>query len=174
MAKCAFCDNTIVFGGKRLEGLRFCNKRCLKNGGHLIFAGDIEDDLLRDAVELDRLRPCTYCKKRSPSDVYHSYKLVSLGLSFPLNRAFISCRHCATMKQIESLLVTAAFGWWSIPWGIILTPLYLYRNTVWLFKRRNLSEPSQELIEATRSQLAMQYGNSLMSDVQSLDQSEIE
>ena len=51
MAKCAFCNKTIVFGGRRVGKLVFCNSECLIHGRQLFTIDENADAAgLRDAV----------------------------------------------------------------------------------------------------------------------------
>lgn len=167
MPKCAHCGTTIAFGGKRLEGLRFCNKDCLEQGRHRIYVDFVPDDLVLEAAEIERQGPCPFCKKRSPVEIHHACRVMScLVVSLQKEFVFASCRRCATWKQTNQLLLTGFLGWWGIPFGIVFTPVYLCRNIIWLCKRTP-DEPSRELIETTRLSLAKEYGADLAASEES-------
>ena len=52
MAKCAFCNKTIVFGGRRVGEHTFCNAQCLIHGRQLVTIDENADAAgLRDAVQ---------------------------------------------------------------------------------------------------------------------------
>lgn len=51
MAKCSFCNKTIVFGGCRVGKLTFCNAECLIHGRQLVTFDENADAAgLHDAV----------------------------------------------------------------------------------------------------------------------------
>jgi hypothetical protein len=51
MAKCSFCNKTIVFGGRRVGELLFCNAECLIHGRQLVTIDENADAAgLREAV----------------------------------------------------------------------------------------------------------------------------
>ncbi len=41
---------------------------------------------------------------------------------------FIACPRCLDKKNNDALISSAILGWWGIPWGILKTPAYIYRN----------------------------------------------
>jgi hypothetical protein len=40
----------------------------------------------------------------------------------------IACPSCLDNKNSDAIFSTLLFGWWGIPWGILKTPVYIYRN----------------------------------------------
>lgn len=51
MARCSFCNKTIVFGGRRVGELTFCNAECLIHGRQLVTIDENADAAgLLDAV----------------------------------------------------------------------------------------------------------------------------
>ncbi len=40
----------------------------------------------------------------------------------------VACPDCLDKASNKALLTTALLGWWGIPWGLIRTPVALYRN----------------------------------------------
>lgn len=40
----------------------------------------------------------------------------------------IACPNCLNKQNNKALISTILLGWWAIPWGILKTPLYIYRN----------------------------------------------
>jgi hypothetical protein len=40
----------------------------------------------------------------------------------------VACPDCLDKANNKALLNTALFGWWGIPWGLIRTPVAIYRN----------------------------------------------
>ena len=40
----------------------------------------------------------------------------------------IACPPCLDKKNDSALMSSALLGWWGIPWGLLKTPTYIYRN----------------------------------------------
>ena len=45
-----------------------------------------------------------------------------------LEEVIIACPDCLDKKNNNAMISTVFLGWWSIPWGFLKTPLYIYRN----------------------------------------------
>lgn len=41
---------------------------------------------------------------------------------------FIACPQCLDKKNNNAMISSALLGWWGIPWGLLKTPTYIYRN----------------------------------------------
>jgi hypothetical protein len=151
MATCAYCGNTILFGGIRDESLRFCSKKCQQKGYGLHVAEQIPDNVvLQKAGEIHR-GLCPECSGNGPVDVHTSYRVYSLLLFTSWsNRPHLCCRSCATKKQIGDALISLLFGWWGFPWGLIMTPVQIVRNLVGLTKSPDPLVPSDQLTKMTR------------------------
>jgi hypothetical protein len=51
-------------------------------------------------------------------------------------------------------MISAVFGWWGFPWGIIITPVQVARNTWGIFSGPDPSRPSEALARIARFHLA--------------------
>jgi hypothetical protein len=57
----------------------------------------------------------------------------------------LSCRSCGTKRQLGALFISLVFGWWGIPWGLVLTPVQVTRNIIGMASGPDSSKPSPEL-----------------------------
>jgi len=60
----------------------------------------------------------------------------------------IACESCLDKKNNDAIRSTALLGWWGIPWGILKTPVYIYRN-VQAKKENKLKKPNNALLSFT-------------------------
>ncbi len=156
MAKCAACGQSILFGGVRDGSLRFCNKKCSRNGLAAKIGQAIPEDDLYNAVLDVHSGPCPECQGRGPVDIYRAHFIWSLLLlSFFSTKKYLCCRRCATKKQLFAFFVSGFVGWWGFPFGLLGTPVQLVRNLVEMGKQpRDL--PSPELVELIRLEAGRQ------------------
>ena len=80
----------------------------------------------------DKLRtlPCPNCgqtEQKLNGTIAHS---VMSFLIFTTYKAvpFIACPTCLDKKNNSAMISTVLLGWWGIPWGLLKTPVYIYRN----------------------------------------------
>ncbi|MCX8108380.1 MAG: hypothetical protein N3G20_06205 [Verrucomicrobiae bacterium] len=160
MAVCGYCSSTIIFGGITSAGKLYCSERCSESARLLRLSEKVPYKLvLRKLDELHR-GPCPKCGGPGPVDVYRSYRICSaLVVSRWTNVPEVCCRKCAAKNQIVGVLYSLCLGWWSIPWGIILTPVQIYRNLRALFHTPRLDRPSSELEHLVRVGLAARIGD---------------
>lgn len=156
MAACNYCGTTILFGGKKEGGLRFCNDKCLEKGRVLIIADQLPQEYVDQyAQELYR-GACPKCgKNNGPIDVRTSYQVWSaLILTSWSSKPQISCRSCGIKSQATGLLSSLFLGWWGIPWGIFVTPVQIVRNFVAIVYSPDKGAPSKKLEQAAKLNLA--------------------
>ncbi len=157
MAKCDACGSTILFGGKRNGDLRFCNDRCLARGASISTAREIPEDVVRQRVWSVHQGRCPRCNGPGPVDVHVSHRVWSaLVLTSWKSEPRISCRSCGVKRQIGDAAFSLAFGWWGIPWGLVLTPVQIGRNVVGTMRGPDPSAPSEQLSKHVRLTLAAQ------------------
>ncbi|WP_447637561.1 hypothetical protein [Flavobacterium microcysteis] len=60
----------------------------------------------------------------------------------------IACESCLDKKNNDAIRSTALLGWWGIPWGVLKTPVYIYRN-VQAKKENKLKKPNNALLSFT-------------------------
>lgn len=155
MAVCAYCSNTIIFGGVTSGGRLYCSDRCRESARLLVLAGKVPYRLLiRKLDELHR-GPCPKCGGPGPVDVHRSYRICSAILvSRWTNIPEVCCKKCAIKSQVVGIVYSLLLGWWSVPWGIILTPLQVIKNIKAMFRKVTPDRPSIELQHVVRIGLA--------------------
>ncbi len=42
----------------------------------------------------------------------------------------LSCKSCATKRQLGAMAFSSVAGWWGLPWGLVMTPVQIIRNIV--------------------------------------------
>jgi hypothetical protein len=146
MAKCGFCGSTIFMGGVRAGATRFCNNKCCQDSKALGFSSIIPADVLERRLEEVWRGNCPKCRGLGPIDVHRIHEVWSdLVLTRWSTKAQLSCRSCATKRQLGGLGFSLLFGWWGFPWGLVLTPVQITRNVKGIFRGPDSSGPSAEL-----------------------------
>jgi hypothetical protein len=92
--------------------------------------------------------PCPICGDsfyKLNGTIVHTVKSM---LVFTVSSAepIIACPPCLDKNNDDAITSTALMGWWGIPWGIIKTPIYIYRNIK--EKKGNRMEQSNEILLA--------------------------
>lgn len=157
MAKCCYCNSTILLGGVTQGDLRFCNKKCFQDGFLLKISRDVPPDIVKRQIEQLHQGPCPKCKGPGPVDVHASHQDFSvLVLTRWSSKPQISCRSCGVKSQIGGAFISLFFGWWGFPWGLIFTPVQITRNLIGLCNAPNPAQPSPQLEKLTRLHIAAQ------------------
>jgi len=157
MSACNRCGKTILFGGVKEDGLRFCSRQCRQAGELLLQSQRIPEQVVAQAMAKVVEGSCPVCSGPGPVDVFFSHRVFSAVVvtswrSVPR----VSCRGCATKAQLGSALYSFLLGWWGIPWGFLVTPVQIVRNLAGLAKDADRSRPSKELEQFVRARLADQ------------------
>lgn len=143
MANCSYCDSFILFGGATDQTGRYCNDRCQRAGHLLLIAQQIPSTDLENLTNEIHQGNCPRCKGRGPVDVHKAHTVWSALLLTSWNSSpEVSCKSCATKRQIGAAFFSGALGWWGFPWGIIMTPLQIVRNGVEIFGGPAPTQPS--------------------------------
>lgn len=155
MAACAFCNTTILFGGRRQGNQRFCNAECEQRGVVAQTANQLPAaDVARYLGEVHR-GACPRCQGPGPVDVHTSYRVWSaLLMTSWSSRPTVSCQPCGTKRKLGDALFSLVLGWWGFPWGLVMTPVQVGRNLFGLTQRPNPAVPSATLERILRLQLA--------------------
>jgi hypothetical protein len=157
MATCSYCGSTILFGGVKKEKYQFCNNSCFEKGKLILIADKVPEDIVKKYVSEVHGSKCPKCQDIGPVDVHNTYKVTSFLIMTSFStKPTVSCRSCATKSQIGSAIYTLLFGWWGFPWGILLTPVYIFRNILGIVKGPDPSVPSKKLEHILKLQLAAQ------------------
>ena len=157
MAKCAYCNATILFGGVYREELRFCNENCREHGVLLTVADQVPGEIVEQAVWEVHQGACPRCRGTGPIDVHTSHRIWS-AVIFTSWRStpHVACRRCGMRAQLADGAFSLLFGWWGIPWGLFMTPVQVVRNVVALSRGPDPLKPSDELAKMIRLSIGSQ------------------
>lgn len=155
---CQHCRTTILFGGVRRDGCLYCSERCAD-------AGWLAQAILREAKQIPakqvethagalRTKPCPACGGAGPLEVYHSHRIWSLiKITSYQTREHYCCQPCGRRRQLGDVLFSLCCGWWSV-FGLIGTPIYLWRGLRDWRLHDDAFRPSARLLEFARFDLA--------------------
>jgi hypothetical protein len=161
MATCGHCGTTIVFGGKKHAGLRYCNEKCREQGVLNNAAGEVPEEIVIQHALKVHAGKCPKCGGPGPVDVHTSHTVWSaVFMTQWKSKPQVCCRKCGRNAKLGDTLFCAGMGWWGFPWGIILTPIQLLRNVGGLLVSPNPAEPSANLIHFVRLTAAAEYADS--------------
>jgi hypothetical protein len=146
MATCASCGKTIESGGIRLGDRTFCDGTCLDTARALEGPPPAAARGVGGIARQIHAGPCPKCQGPGPVDVHDIYWVWS-AIVFTRwgTRPQVSCRWCGIKSQVGGILQSIALGWWGFPWGIILTPVQIFRNAVGIISPPSPDEPSSKL-----------------------------
>jgi hypothetical protein len=157
MAKCGYCNSTIIVGGVRAGDQRFCNDKCYQNAQVLSVAKNIPPEVLEQQVQAAWSGSCPKCQGRGPVDVHKFHQVWSiLVMTQWSSKSQVSCRSCGVKRQLGGIAFSLFCGWWGFPWGLILTPVQIIRNIVGMSSGPNSTRPSAELRRLVLINLAVQ------------------
>ncbi len=163
MAKCGYCGTTILLGGVKGDGQRFCNDECHQKGMLVAIANQREPGEGEAGGAEEREGQWPGCGGRGPVDVSVAYKVWSMILMTQWSSvAQISCRSCGRKSQAWYLFYSLVVGWWGFPWGLIMTPIQIVRNIAALFRGYDPLRPSPELENVVR----LSIGSKVAAQVQ--------
>ncbi|WP_052941288.1 hypothetical protein [Chromobacterium subtsugae] len=154
--ECDFCGSwagrsAVVDGGQR-----FCRQACLREARLLEISEDIPTDMIFQHACRIKQGSCSLCKKASSTtEVRPYYRVWSIGiLTRWTKRTHICCHSCGRKTNFACLIFSFAFGWWGMPWGLIITPAQIISNLAEMFRSRADATPSDALLRAARLDLA--------------------
>lgn len=155
MSECNSCGKFILFGGRTMDGYRYCGADCAQSHGLLRAAERVPHHTLQQFVEQWRHGPCPRCKRQTgPVDVHARHHVHSFILMTQWStRRSVCCRRCGRRDQIMGTLYCATLGWWGFPWGLLVTPVQIARNVAAMC-RREPARPTTEFERIVRLQLA--------------------
>lgn len=155
MASCAYCNTSILFGGKKQGDLRFCNAQCQQRGVLANVAQQIPAATVQYHVAQVHRGNCPRCQGEGPVDVHTSHRVWSaLLMTSWSSRPVICCQRCGTRRKLGDMAFSALLGWWGLPWGVLITPLQVGKNLVGFFRSPDPFTPSPALEKMLRLQLA--------------------
>ena len=148
MASCSYCDSTILFGGKTDQTGRYCSLKCQQMGNLLSLSSRISPEELDRLTQKYHLSNCPKCGGPGPVDVHKSHQVWSIMVMTSYStKPQLSCKFCATKKQLTAILFSGVCGWWGVPWGVLMTPIQIGRNITEMISgpetRRSLTAPAK-------------------------------
>ena len=152
---CDYCGKSILLPAVRDEGQKFCSEGCLRTARILEVAVDIPaQDIAKHAMEIKNGR-CPSCGGQESKIEVRKYHWVWSAVYYTRwgTSAKPCCKKCGTKDNFGAILSSLVLGWWSIR-GIFITPAQVISNLAEIAKRNDKSEPSEELIEQAKLQLA--------------------
>jgi endogenous inhibitor of DNA gyrase (YacG/DUF329 family) len=160
MARCAACNTSILWGGIEDAGLKFCAQKCHQQGFLAIVAGELPaEEVARHADEL-RGGPCPRCGRQEPVDLQTAHYIWSaIYVTSWSSKPELSCRSCGNWRRVRAALTCGLFGWWGFPMGLLGTPVQIGRNFFGLFRSSQPGEPTPELLNLVRFNLASSIVN---------------
>jgi hypothetical protein len=105
-------------------------------------------------AELLRGLPCPVCRasgQKLNATIAYSAKSFIL-FTFSRKEPVIACPTCLDKKNLQAFLWTLLLGWWGIPWGILKTPIYLFRNLA-ARSQNHRAEPNRTLLAYTATNI---------------------
>ncbi|HTV35554.1 MAG TPA: hypothetical protein VMF12_03910 [Xanthobacteraceae bacterium] len=157
MAVCDYCSKRFGLFGVHENGYSFCSAACRDRTRQLLQSLDaVAPQEIQSYVDHARAGPCKGCGGSGPVDLYQSYRVYSFVVltRWSTQNHFV-CRSCAPKEQIKSLALSALFGWWGIPFGLIFTPVQIVRNIAALAGKAG-GHASQRLQNILKLNLARQ------------------
>lgn len=87
------------------------------------------EDIYRHS-ELLRDLPCPICdNSRDKLNGTVCYTIKSIIITtFTATKIVIACPDCLDKQNRKAITSCSLLGWWGIPFGILKTPVYIYRN----------------------------------------------
>lgn len=154
MAECAYCGTTIVFGGVNTGGLRFCNKACQSKAQVAARATPVSDQAVDEFARRIHAGPCPKCQGPGPVDMHKAHWVWSAVVFTRWGSVQqVSCRGCALKTQGGQVLFSLVCGWWGFPWGLIMTPVQVFRTLGAMVAPPSPLSPSATLQSVARGHL---------------------
>lgn len=155
MAKCGYCNSTVLIAGAKEGEQRFCNEQCRQRGLLMAISKEVPLEQIEQAVREVHQGQCPQCGGQGPVDVSTAYKIWSAVLLTSWKSDLqICCRSCGRKRQAYGLLTSLLAGWWGIPWGLVMTPVQIGRNIVGMTRSYDAYQPSPELENVVRLAIA--------------------
>lgn len=160
MQQCFTCGKTIRLGGKRDGDLLFCNTACYEKRQLVDLARRIPEEVVEEHAKEVHGGICPKCQGPGPVDIHTSHRIHSLLLFTSWSsRVQISCRSCGSKAKVEDLFYCLFLGWWGFPWGLLMTPVQLFRNVYGIMNLPETTQPSERLKQTLRFKLAAEVLN---------------
>ncbi|MFP4162866.1 MAG: hypothetical protein ACLFQB_04970 [Chitinispirillaceae bacterium] len=156
MKRCAFCGTDILFReSKVVDGIHFCSSKCASHAPLFSFTDQVTSEELDDYLRKVHKGRCPVCRGRGPVNYYLSHRISSwMVVTSWSSKRKICCRRCGTKMLLLAMFRCFFFGWWNFPWGIMMTPIQIIRNSVEILNGYLIEKPSGRLRKALKLKLA--------------------
>jgi hypothetical protein len=155
MNNCSYCNSLILFGGRKVGDYSFCNDRCAGQAQAMLASRYVPADVVEKVTKDVHEGECPRCRGRGPVDIHTSHSVWSaLLLTSWKSKPVMCCRSCGLKNQVLSGVGSAVFGWWGFPWGLLLTPVQIFRNIYEAFTPPDATKPSEALKKHVAMSLA--------------------
>jgi hypothetical protein len=152
---CPSCGLSVLFGGIKHNGVKYCSKKCFDSDSTNRFASEIPDGEVESFAREIYAGSCPACNGDGPIDVFKSYFTYSIILYTNYKtKEHVVCVACARKVQRKDMALSALVGWWGFPFGLIITPIILLMNSVALLLNPAQKGPTKALIKQSRYILA--------------------
>lgn len=112
----------------------------------MIPTGFEDDTVVVEKIHEIHAGPCPRCNGTGPIDLHQVSWAWSLIAFTRFNTdTILACPRCAADEQRAAIGRTLLFGWWGVPFGLILTPVQVWRNAQRLASPPDTSVPSLRL-----------------------------
>ncbi len=161
---CPTCGLSVLFGGVKEGGKKYCSKKCYEADEVGRFARELPLEEVEAVAQQIHSGLCPKCTGEGPIDVHISYSVYSylLNTVWKTNR-HVLCRGCALRQQAVDFVGSLLLGWWGIPFGLLATPVILLLNIVAMFQSPGRNGPTKKLLEESRTIIAEEYYGRLRS-----------
>lgn len=155
---CAYCGTRILIGGKRDDDVRYCNDRCQGSGRAVQWSHQLPVTFVQEQIAETHQGKCPTCGGSGPIDVHTSYSVWSaLYLTRWVSSPHLCCRSCGVKFCLKDTAFSLALGWWGVPFGLILTPVQVFRNVASMkWRSPDPAQPSALMERLVRTMLGRQ------------------
>ena len=169
MATCKSCGTMVVFGGKSWNGMRFCSEDCLQTAVTASYAEDIPEDIVLQHAMTIREGPCPVCGGAGPNDFHSVWSVFSIFvMTMHSKKQLFGCQSCGTKFKLKYFISTGIFGWWGIPWGLLITPFLELSNLFGLLRGVPVG-PSEELKQMALMQISAELRRRVEADEEEVE-----
>lgn len=146
--RCDRCGYWIPLSGVRQDGFHYCCDECARYGPLIPRSRQVPAAEVRlEALKILSGR-CGMCGGPGPVEVRRSYRIWSfVVLSHFSTRLQISCRLCGIKAQLRGIGFSMLLGWWSLPIGVVMTPVQIGRNLWAMVVAPDGQEPTPALLQ---------------------------
>jgi len=112
VASCDYCDTFTLFGGKFDSTGHYCSANCQQAGNLLAHSRRIPPTEIQRLVNETHHSNCPRCGGPGPIDMHKAYQVWSaIFITSWSLRPKLTCKSCATKRQIASSITSLLFGW---------------------------------------------------------------